>query len=153
MHLGLPAVATLACLACLATSITAQAFVGLAPNGSLVMKPEDGQHVVLDGVVFRSLLDRLELLEQRLATLERLPGPKGDPGEKGDKGDPGSLGPCRITTSNVQRTADWATLGLGSLQSSWVTAGQQASTGFLWTGDCGGGSGCRVGLSVGLQCS
>ena len=51
-----------------------QAFVGTAPNGSLVLRPADGQQVLVDGVVFQELvekLDRLDRLETHVQALNQ----------------------------------------------------------------------------------
>ena len=75
-----------------------QAFLGLNDNKTnLVLQPPAGGQVVVDGVAFRSLLDRLGQLEQRLATLERLPGPKGDTGATGPQGPKGDAGAAGVT--------------------------------------------------------
>mgnify|MGYP001169656791 CR=1 FL=1 len=50
-------------------------FVGVAPNGSLLVQSSAGQDVFVDGVSFKSLIaqtEHLAQLEQRLAALERL---------------------------------------------------------------------------------
>ena len=50
-----------------------EAFVGLAPNGSLVVKPMAGQEVLVDGVSFKALVDRLERLEYRMEEQQNTP--------------------------------------------------------------------------------
>ena len=47
-----------------------QAFVGSASNGSLVLRAAPGQHVLMDGLAFQSMVDRLETVERQLAQME-----------------------------------------------------------------------------------
>ena len=54
----------------LAPLASAQPFVGTASNGSLVLQPAAGQQVLVDGVVFRSLIERLEQYETKVKALE-----------------------------------------------------------------------------------
>ena len=49
--------------------VSAQAFMGTLPNGSRVLRPNDGQQVIVDGIVMQELLQKVESMASELSTL------------------------------------------------------------------------------------
>ena len=54
------------CMALAVRSEGSEAFVGTASNGSLLLQAPGGQDVMVDGVAFRSVLERLDALTRRV---------------------------------------------------------------------------------------